>query len=133
MRGLHLLLAMGASTAALAGPYDQPYALVETGPASEVRKEATVAISKVDDASTRNPRRSDPIPPGVHRITVHFQSGRGKFRDEFQVLELDLAACTRYRVVAQYQSRTGGTWQPKVYSEPIGECVSKFGKRAPPR
>ena len=114
--------------ATFAGMYDQPYAIVESGDASDTRKEARLAISKVDGQSTRNPRKSDPIAPGKHRITLHFESARGNFRPASLDVEIDLQACTRYRIVANYEVKTGGDWKPKVYSEPIGECVKKFKK-----
>jgi hypothetical protein len=125
-------LAAAAATGALAGLYDQPYAIVETGDASEVRKEAGLAVSKVDGESTRNPRRSDPIPPGRHRITLHFESASGVFRPPYRDVEIDLEACTRYRIVAGYESRTGPGWKPKVRAEPIGECRRKFMKQDAP-
>lgn len=114
---------------AFAGPYDQPYALVESGDASETRKEARATISKIDGKSPSNPRRSDPIPPGKHVVTLHFESARGMFRPEYQDLEIDMAPCTRYRVVANYVSKTGGDWKPKSYAEPIGECKKKFAAK----
>ena len=114
---------------AFGGPYDQPYAIVESGDASEVRKEARLAISKVDGKSTRNPRKSDPIAPGKHTVTLHFESARGLFRPASLDLEIDLQACTRYRIVAMYENKTGGEWKPKVYSEAIGECLRKFKKK----
>jgi hypothetical protein len=117
-----------AVPAAFAGMYDQPYAIVESGGASDVRKEARLSISKVDGRTTSNPRRSDPIAPGKHRITVHFESARGVFRPEFMDLDIDLEACTRYRIVANYEVKTGPDWKPMVSSEPIGECVKKFKK-----
>ena len=123
------VLATLAVPAALAGPYDQPYAIVESGDASEVRKEARLAISKVDGKSTRNPRKSDPITPGKHTVTLHFESARGLFRPASLDLEIDLQACTRYRIVAMYENKTGGEWKPKVYSEAIGECLRKFKKK----
>ena len=126
-----LLLAVvlaSLAPASLAGPYDQPYAIVESGDASEIRKEARIAISKVDDRSTRNSRKSDPIAPGKHRISLHFESARGIFRPTSLDIELELEACTRYRIVASYESKTGGDWKPRIYSEPIGECVRKFKK-----
>lgn len=125
------LLALATSTAIAAGMYDKPYAIVERGDNSEVRKEAQVGIVKVDGHSTRNPRRTDPIAPGKHTVTLHFTSARGVFRPEYQDLEIDMAACTRYRVVAQYEGRTGGDWKPVYTSEPIGECRRKFASAAP--
>ncbi len=126
---LAALLANLAIPAAFAGMYDQPYAIVESGNASEVRNEARLAISKVDGQSTRNPRKSDPIAPGKHIVTLHFESARGIFRPTSLDVEIDLEACTRYRIVANYEVKTGGDWKPKVYSEPIGECVRKFKKK----
>jgi hypothetical protein len=121
-------LALLAGTA-IAGPYDQPYALVESGSPSETRKEASASINRIDGASPRSPRRSDPLPPGKHVVSVHFESARGVFRPEYQDVEIDMAPCTRYRVVANYVSKSGGDWKPKVYNEPIGECRKKFAAK----
>ena len=87
-----------------------------------------VAITGVDGKGIRNPRKTDPIPPGMHQITVRFESTRFNFSPEFQDFELDLEACTRYHVVASYEIKSGPNWKPKVYSEPIGECRKKFAK-----
>jgi len=116
------------ATAVFAGPYDKPYAIVEAGDANAVREEFVPAITKVDGESTRNPRRSDPIEPGKHRVTVRYETARvsQSQKEVAREVEMDLEACTLYRVVAR---RTGGTeWEPKVYSEAIGECVRKFKK-----
>jgi hypothetical protein len=104
------------ATAAFGGMYDQPYALVESGAPSDVRKEASIAITSVDGERVRNPRKTDPIPPGKHRITVHFESARYNFRPEILDIELDLDACTRERIVASYEIKSGPNWKPKVYS-----------------
>jgi hypothetical protein len=125
---LAVLLASIAIPAAFAGMYDQPYAVVESGSASELRKEARVAITQVDGKNTRNSRKSDPIAPGKHVVSLHFESARGIFRPTSLDVEIDLQACTLYRIVANYESKTGGDWKPKVYTEPLGECVKKFKK-----
>lgn len=117
-----------AVPASFGGMYDQPYAIVESGNASEIRKEARVAISKVDGKTTRSPRRSDPLAPGKHNITLNFESARGNFRPTSLDVEIELEACTLYRIVANYEVKLGGDWKPKVYAEPIGECVKKFKK-----
>jgi len=129
MRTLLVAPFLLAAGTALAGPYDQPYAIVERGDPSETRKEATLAISKIDGTSTRDPRRSDPIPPGKHVVSLHFESARGEFRPESLDVEIALEPCTRYRIVANYVSKSGGEWKPKVYSEPIGECRKKFAAK----
>ena len=59
---------------------------------------------------------------------MHFESARAIFRPEYLDVQMDLEACTRYRIVAQYEVKTGPDWKPKVYSEPIGECRAKFMK-----
>ena len=111
---------------AIAGPYDQPYAIVETGAAAEARNEGRVSIRKIDGRSTSDPRRSDPIEPGKRTISIGFQSSRGMFRPQSLDIQLDLEPCTRYRIVAVYESKSGPTWTPKVDSEPIAECRKKF-------
>ncbi|MBL0142982.1 MAG: hypothetical protein IPP91_12990 [Betaproteobacteria bacterium] len=120
-----------AVLAAGAGMYDQPYALAQTGRHSEVRKEARVAITKIDGKSTRDTRGSDPIEPGKHMVTLHFTSARGTFRPEFRELEIDFKPCTRYLFNAIYEVPTGPDWKPGVYTEPIGECRRKFMKDQP--
>ena len=127
-----LLAALGSllATAALAGPYDQPYALVESGSKSDVRKEVPAAVTKIDGVSTKNPRKSDPIPPGPHKVTVAFESAKGQVGERERVLDMNLEPCTRYRVVAKVENATRPEWEPKVYPEPIGECRKKFDKPA---
>lgn len=132
MKARMLLLALPAiATAALAGPYDQPWAIVESGDQSDVKKDAKVAISKVDGKTTRNVRRSDPIAPGKHVITVNYESAHTVITDRSRDVEMNLEGCTRYRVVARYITRMDPKWEPHVYSEPISECAKKFQKGEP--
>lgn len=122
-----IILMTLAAGAAAAGPYDQPYCLVETGDNSEVRKEARASVTKVDGKSTNSTQRPEPIAPGKHVLTVSFSSARGNFRPDSQDLALELEPCVRYRAVAVYEANSGPDWKPKVHSEPIGECRKKFG------
>jgi hypothetical protein len=48
------------------------------------------------------------------------------FRPQSLDIQVDLEACTRYRIVAVYESKSGATWTSKVNSEPIAECRKKF-------
>ncbi len=130
MRTLLIVFAVFVATPALSGMYDQPYAVVETGVQSDARKEARLAITKVDGVSLRNPRKSDPLSPGKHIISLHFASARSVFRPESKDVEIDLEACALYRIVASYEIKTGPNWKPKIYSEPIGECRKKFAPKA---
>lgn len=125
-----LLLAFAAlaSSAGVAGPFDQPWAAVDTGAMSEVRKEDPVAITKIDGVDTLHPDRSGPLAPGKHTIRVHYETAFGVVADKVRELDLELKPCTRYRIVAQYRTRTRPDWKPKIYRERIGECRAKFGK-----
>ena len=124
--------ACAAPLIALAGPYDQPYGLIESGDRSQTRKHETVAISRIDGQSTRNPRRPDPVAPGKHSVDISFTSARAVVGDTLKTIEVDVQPCKRYRVVAQYQTATSGKWEPVIAStEDIGECKKKF-MAAPP-
>ena len=46
---------------AAAGPYDQPYGLIESGDRSQTRNQERVAIAKIDGKSPRDPRRPEPL------------------------------------------------------------------------
>ena len=118
-----------AAASAHAGPYSQPYALVEGMDRSAVKEEAPAAITKIDGKSTRNTRKSDPIEPGKHTVTIRFSTGRvaQSPSEEMKELQMDLEGCTRYRIAARRVDTIN--WEPKVYSEPIGECVKKFQKK----
>ena len=122
-------LLLVASSALAQGMYSKPYAIVEQGQKSPTRNEDRVAITKIDGKSTRNVRRSDPIEPGKHTVTVRFTTARvaQSPAEESRELQMDLEACTRYRVAARRVDSVN--WEPKVYSEPIGECVKKFQKK----
>lgn len=119
---------LATGLAAAADMYDKPYARAETGDRSEVRKEFPLSITQVDGVSTRNTRKTDPISPGKHKVTVRFETARvaQSAAETTRDLEIDFEACTLYRIVAERKGATN--WAPKVYSEVIGECVKKFKK-----
>ena len=117
---------------AWAGPYDQPYGIIESGDRSKTRNQEPVAISKIDGTSTRNPRRPDPVAPGKRSVEVSFSSARAVVADQLQKIGIDVQACKRYRIAAHYQTVTGGKWEPVVQTvEDIGECRQKFMKGSP--
>lgn len=124
------LLLLFSSTAAIAGVYDQPWSMVEPGDRSEVRKEFPAAVTQIDGQSVRDTRKPDAVAPGKHSVTIRFETGRvnQSEAEATRVVEMELAPCTRYRVVAQRQ--TGTKWEPQVYPEPISECARKFQKPA---
>lgn len=126
-----ILVAAALAAAALpaaAGPYDQAWAFVESGDNSEVRKESRVAISKIDGETPKN-RRGEAVAPGKHKVRVSYETARAPVADNFRELDMDLAPCTRYRIVANYTSKTSTEWKPVVRDEPIKECAKKFGAK----
>jgi len=119
-------LALTAGCAAT-GTYDEPYALVETGWRSPLRKELPIIVNAVDGETTVNPKYPPPLKPGRHRVDIYLNTRVGPFYKQYRTLELDAAPCTRYRIVAGYTNLTHIEWSPVIYPEPIGECVAKFG------
>ena len=126
-----LPMALIAACAA-GGPYDEPYALVEGGMRSAARKEFPVIVNTVDGETTFTPRRyPTPLKPGKHLVEVYFSSDSvaGSADKHHKTIDLDAAPCTRYRIVARYQSLTHVEWDPVIYPEPIGECIAKFPQK----
>jgi len=120
------LLCFTVAATAAAAQYDRPWSIVEGADESTVRKEFRPAITQIDGKSTRDPRDSNPVEPGKHQVKIRFETGRVTQSPEEmeRMLDLELAPCMRYRIAAQ---RTTGTkWEPKVYTEKIGECTRKF-------
>ena len=116
---------------AAAGPYDQPYGLIESGDRSQTRSQEPVAISRIDGKSPQNPRRPDPLAPGKHTVEISFSSARAVVGDNLKTIEIDVEPCKRYRVVAQYHTAASGKWDPVVGVEDIGECKRKFMQGQP--
>lgn len=130
MTHVRLLIAAGAAlfcTVAWAGPFDQPYGLIESGWRLETRKEEPVAISRIDGRSPRDPRRSDPVAPGRHVVQISFDTARTLVPEPLQTIEIDVQPCKRYRIAAHYESAVSGQWKPVVQQvEDIGECKRRF-------
>jgi len=127
-----LLPAVLIAACATGGTYDEPYALVEGGMRSAVRKEFPVLVNAVDGETTLSPRRyPTPLKPGKHVIEVYFSadSVAGSLEKHRRTIDLDAAPCTRYRIVARYESLTHVEWTPVIYPEPIGECMAKFPQK----
>jgi len=63
---------------------------------------------------------------------VHFStdSVTGAPEKHVRTLEIEAAACTRYRIVAHHTTLVHVEWAPVVYPEPIGECTAKFASRS---
>jgi hypothetical protein len=128
MKGKIVIASFGlVATAALAGAYDQPWAVIESGKKSDTKLEHPIAITKVDGADVKTRTKTGAIAPGAHTVTFYFhKASSGKAGVDTRDLQMNLEGCTRYRVVAALDSKTATNWEPKVYPEPIGECQKKF-------
>jgi hypothetical protein len=132
MKPLLALAALGTLTAlpAFAGPYDQPWSIVETyyGRAadSHLRK---VIINRVDETNTQNQNRVVTT-PGRHNVVLDVPPRKG-FPATQAILDMDLKPCMRYYMAAELDSPTLQQWKGVVkYEEPIGECEKKFNLAA---
>ncbi len=123
------LLATAQSSARSA--FSSPWGVIESGDRSQTRRQEPVAITRIDDRSTRNPRRPDPVEPGKRSVVVRFSSARTVVGDQDRTIEIDVQPCKRYRVVAQLETSVSGRWEPVVSApEDIGECLRRFPQPA---
>src|SRR3977135_1749633 len=115
-----------SSTPALAGPYDQPYSIIETDtmPSADSHLRPVI-VNRVDEENSQNNRSV--VAPGTHKVTIDLPPRKG-FRTATQhPFDLATEPCMRYYVAARLVSPTLQEWEPVVrYSEPIGECRKKF-------
>ena len=122
-----LLASLLVSSAAVAGPYDQPYAIVtvDRAPSSDhlLRK---VIVNRVDEETVLSDNKAV-VTPGPHKITLDLPPRKGFNQATQSILELDAKPCTRYYVAAKLATTTTQEWTPVVRSqEAIGECKKKF-------
>ena len=116
-----------AACATGSGPYSQPYALFEADPRSDVRDTRPAIPMKIDGSMVRIGERY-PVAPGVRQVEVSIPGPRGMSDPERQTIAVDAKPCTRYYLTAKRPTRTSDDWNAMVeYTEPIGECMSKFG------
>ncbi len=122
-----LLASLFVATSALAGQYDNPYAIITVDRARSADPNLRpVIVNRVDDETVVSGNRAV-VAPGQHRITLDLPPRKG-FRIATQhTFEIDAQPCTRYNVAAQLDSPATQNWKPVVRSEEaIGECRSKF-------
>jgi hypothetical protein len=123
-----LLSSLFIHTSALAGPYDQPYAIISV----EFIKSANdkiqpLILNRIDDQSTT--RREEAVAPGKRLVVADLPSDRKKFERlaTQKQMEIDAKACTRYYFAAKLTDLTTRRWElVNVRTETIGECQAKF-------
>ena len=133
MKPLLAIAAFAAVSAlpAFAGPYDQPWSIVETyygrTADSHLRK---VIVNRIDETNTEQPGNRVVTTPGRHNVVLDVPPRKGFPATQVQ-MEMDLKPCTRYYMAAELKSPTLQQWSPVVkYEEPIGECAKKFNVAA---
>jgi hypothetical protein len=127
MKPNFLLASLLVATTAVAGPYDEPYAIVtvDRAPSADplLRR---VIVNRVDDATVMSDNKAV-IAPGRHKVTLDLPPRKGFNLATQYDLDLEAQPCVRYYVAAKLDSATTQTWTPVVRStERIGECEKKF-------
>ena len=125
MRHIHLLPIL-AATAALAGPFDQPYAIIttDTKPAAD-HLLRPVIVNRVDGENAMDHRAV--VAPGLRKVTVDLPPRKGFHTATQHTFDLEVKPCVRYHVAAKLASTTTQSWKPVIRSEErIVECESKF-------
>ncbi|MDQ3025761.1 MAG: hypothetical protein M3R58_04570 [Pseudomonadota bacterium] len=122
-----LLASLFVASSALAGEYDNPYAIITVDRARSADPNLRpVIVNRVDGETVISGNRAV-VAPGKHQVTIDLPPRKG-FRIATQhTFEIDARPCTRYNVAALLDSQTTQDWKPVVRSEEaIGECRSKF-------
>jgi len=125
-----LLAPLSSSPRRLRRTYDQPYALGERGDASETRKEARVAITKVDARAPR-PAEHRPARAGQARDHAALRYARGDFRPEYLDLQMDLDAVPATASWRCTRTRWGRTGSPRC-TPSRSRMHEKFSKKTAP-
>jgi len=120
-----LAVSLLAAAPAFAGPFDQPYSIIETDRAPSADSHLRpVIVNRVDDENSLNNRAV--VAPGMHKVTLDVPPRKG-FRATQRTFDLETKPCVRYYVAAELKSPTLQEWDPVVRREErIGECEAKF-------
>ena len=126
MKSLLAFVPLIVTTAAMAGPYDQPYSIISVDRARSADIHLRrVIVNRVDDETIVDNRAV--VAPGAHKVTLDLPARKGFKTATQRVLELETRPCTLYYVAARLANSLGQEWTPVVRSEePIGECKAKF-------
>jgi hypothetical protein len=120
------LLPILAAAAAIAGPFDQPYAIIttDTRPAADPNLRPVI-VNRVDGENAMDHRAV--VAPGVRKVTVDLPPRKGFHTATQHTFDLEAKPCVRYHVAAKLASTTTQGWKPVIRSEErIVECETKF-------
>jgi hypothetical protein len=114
------------ATAALAGPYDQPYSLIQSErhfPSADPLV-IPVIVNRVDGETVTN---KGAVAPGPHQVTVDVPPRKGFHTGTQNTFALETKPCVRYYVAARLKSRALQEWTPIVRSEErLKDCEARF-------
>ena len=119
-------IACFAATAAVAGPFDQPYSIIQTDtrPSADSHLRPVI-VNRVDEENSMNNRSV--VAPGPHKVVLDLPPRKGFHTATQVVMDLETRPCVRYYVVARLESPTLQEWKPVIRDEErIGECEQKF-------
>ena len=121
-----LSMAVAWASAALAGPYDQPYSIIQTDTARSSDPDLRpVIVNRVDGENSLGNRSV--VAPGAHKVTIDLPPRKGFKQATQHTFDLETQACMRYYVAAKLDTPVTQEWKPVVrHAEPIGECRAKF-------
>jgi len=122
-----------AATAAFAGPYDQPYAIIATekSPSADPHLRAVI-LNRIDDETVISGgygiyANYTTVAPGPHKVTIDLPRRKGFHTATQNTFDLETRPCVRYIVAAELKTVTTQEWTPIVRREErIGECEAKF-------
>ena len=114
-----------ASGAALAGPFDQPYAVFEPALPSAVHQVRPASIMRIDGETWAH-ARFQPVAPGPHVIEVSVPGPMPRSSPERRTVQIMAKPCTRYAIGARKSIPGSQRWEAFFESEPMGECLQRF-------
>jgi len=119
-------IAAASGLAAQAGPYDQPWSLLEADNRSPTADTKPATVMKIDGKNVPL-GRTNVVAPGKHTVEVSIPGPRGMSNPKRDTIEIDPQPCVRYRFAAKRSSPTDNDWKAFIgHEEPVGECRKKF-------
>ncbi|HUJ00315.1 MAG TPA: hypothetical protein VLY46_08775 [Usitatibacter sp.] len=128
MKARHALpFALLAGACAAAGPFAQPWSIIEDDPIQSADPDVVhVLVNRVDDRNATDAHHAV-VAPGPHEVTVDVGHRKG-WQPTQHTFALTTEPCRRYYVSARLDNRVGPGWTPIVRSsDRIAECEAKFG------
>ena len=120
-------LALAATAACAASPYDEPYSIITIDRIKTADYHMLpVFVNRVDGQNSVE-RNKHVVPPGNHEVVLDLAPRGGFHLPTQQTIALTTEPCVRYNMAAIVENSISQEWRPVIRStEPIGECAAKF-------